>query len=79
MKNIPFLEQHHQQTRGRSFGSDRRNVFLRGMAVHWLNDRCNPYWGQGDTLTPWMMLQMEPEPRPVIPTEQMPVDSQIRK
>lgn len=79
MKNIPSLERSRPQKRVRSFGSDHRNVSLQGMAVHWLNGRCNPYWGQDDTSTPWMTLPMEPEPRPVRSTAQTPVDSQIRK
>ena len=79
MKNIPYLERSLQHKREHSFESDHHNVSLQGMVVHWLNGRCNLYWGRVDTSSPWTTLPMEPEPRPVIPTEQTLVDSQIRK
>lgn len=79
MKNIPYLEQHHPRKREHSFGSDHRNGFLRGMEHHWPNGRWLPYSSHYDTSTPWMTLPMEPEQRPVRPTEQTPVDSQIQK
>ena len=79
MKNIQSLEPHHPYKRERSSGSTHRNGSLRGMAVHWPNGRCNPYSDRGDTSTPWRTLLLEHEPRLVRPTEQMPVDSQIRK